>query len=36
MNYYEELGIPASAGADDIRKAHRMLSKLLHPDLQSN
>jgi hypothetical protein len=36
MNYYEELGIPANAGADDIRKAHRMLSKLLHPDLQIN
>lgn len=36
MNYYEELGIPASAGADDIRKAHRMLSKMLHPDLQNN
>jgi len=36
MNYYEELGIPASAGADDIRKAYRMLSKMLHPDLQNN
>jgi hypothetical protein len=36
MNYYEELGIPANAGAEDIRKAHRMLSKLLHPDLQIN
>src|SRR5580658_361279 len=34
MNYYEELGIAENAGADDIRKAHRMLSKLLHPDLQ--
>lgn len=36
MNYYDELGILPSAGAEDIRKAHRMLSKVLHPDLQNN
>jgi curved DNA-binding protein CbpA len=36
MNYYEELGITPGACADDIRKAHRLVCKVLHPDLQSN
>jgi curved DNA-binding protein CbpA len=34
MNYYEELGIRADAGVEDIRKAHRRLVKLMHPDHQ--
>src|SRR5882757_5371573 len=34
MNYYEELGIRADAEAEDIRKAHRRLVKLMHPDHQ--
>ncbi len=35
MNYYEELGLTPTASADDIRKAHRIISRLLHPDQQS-
>jgi len=34
MNYYDELGLAPDAPDEDIRKAHRTLSKLLHPDLQ--
>jgi hypothetical protein len=34
MNYYDELGIKADAEAEDIRKAHRRLVKLMHPDHQ--
>jgi curved DNA-binding protein CbpA len=34
MNWYEELGLNATASAVDIRKAHRTLSRLLHPDHQ--
>jgi hypothetical protein len=34
MNYYEELGIRADAETEDIRKAHRRLVKLMHPDHQ--
>lgn len=36
MNYYEELGIGSGATVDEIRKAHRKLSRLFHPDLQSS
>jgi hypothetical protein len=32
MNYYEELGIRPDADAEEIRKAHRRLVKLMHPD----
>jgi hypothetical protein len=35
MTYYEELGLTASASPDDIRKAHRTVSRLLHPDQQT-
>jgi curved DNA-binding protein CbpA len=34
MNYYEELGIKPDADVDEIRKAHRRLVKLMHPDQQ--
>ncbi len=32
MNYYEELGIRSDADEEEIRKAHRRLVKLMHPD----
>ena len=36
MNHYEELGLSSIAREDEIRKAHRTISKLLHPDLQTD
>ena len=36
MTYYEELGLTPAATEEDIRKAHRTLSKLLHPDQQTD
>src|SRR5262245_39362975 len=32
-DYYETLGVPRAAGADDIRKAYRKLARKYHPDL---
>jgi DnaJ-like protein len=32
MNYYEELGIKPDAEQEEIRKAHRRLVRLMHPD----
>ena len=32
MTHYEELGLDPSASGEDIRKAHRSLSRLLDPD----
>ena len=32
MNYYEELGIKPDADEEEIRKAHRRLVRLMHPD----
>ncbi len=36
MSLYEELGLSNSASPEDIRKAHRTLSRLLHPDQQTD
>jgi hypothetical protein len=36
MDYYEELGINSTATEDEIRKAHRRLVKLVHPDQQTD
>jgi len=33
MDYYEELGVPRSASADEVRHAWKVLVRLLHPDL---
>jgi curved DNA-binding protein CbpA len=36
MNYYEELGIPKTASAEEVRRAYRSLARLVHPDQQSD
>src|ERR1041385_6441166 len=32
-DYYEVLGVPRDAGADDIKRAFRRLARELHPDV---
>ncbi len=32
MNYYEQLGVASNADAEEIRRAHRRLTKVYHPD----
>src|SRR5690606_12853721 len=32
-DYYEVLGVPRAATADDIRKAYRKLARKYHPDV---
>lgn len=36
MDYYEELGIDPAADQEEIHRAHRRLTKLLHPDQQTD
>ncbi len=36
MNYYEELGLTPDATPEEIHQAHRQLTKLLHPDQQTD
>src|SRR5689334_25276399 len=32
-DYYDTLGVPKTAAADDVRKAYRKLARKFHPDL---
>jgi DnaJ-class molecular chaperone len=36
QDYYKTLGVPKTASADEIRKAHKKLSKKYHPDVNKD
>ena len=36
MNYYEELGLDPGATSDEIKRAYKRLTRLLHPDHQQD